>query len=476
MKRLVPAILLLLGSTLGAVILKSWVAVEPSRPVVPRLAGPQVDPLPVIAPTEHCNRVLVKTERIHPDPPPRPEPLVGSWPGFRGAARDNIAKDNVPLANAWSAAGPPRLWEIALGDGHAGAAVYGGRVYVLDYDEQQRRDCLRCFALDTGTEIWRSSYPIDVKRNHGMSRTVPAVNDRFVITVGPMCQVMCVERATGAFVWGMDLERDYGTTVPLWYTAQCPLLDGDTVVLAPAGKDLLMGVDCATGKILWRTPNPQKWDMSHASIMPMPFAGQSTYVYAAIGGMVCVAAAGEQAGQVLWESTAWDKRIVAPCPVQISPTELFMTSGHGAGSAILDIAADGRSVAGVRIVDKAELACEQQTPVLVQGYLFGVLPKDAGQYREQLVCWDPQRGVVWRSGPERRFGLGPWVLGDSKIYIMDDRGTLTMAEATPQAYRELGRARILDGRDAWGPMALAGRRLILRDSTRMVCLDVGQDE
>lgn len=449
-------------------VLRSWVAVAPARPVLPRLAEPEAPTAAPLAPSEHCNRLLVETQQSSPLPS---EPLPGEWPGFRGMERDNVAHDGTALADSWPAAGPPRLWEITLGDGHAGAAVHDGCVYVLDYDETQRRDALRCFSLATGAELWRSSYPVDVKRNHGMSRTVPAVNDDYVVTMGPMCDVMCVERRTGKFLWGMDLVREYGSTVPLWYTAQCPLLAGDTVILAPAGKDLLLGVDCATGEIRWRTPNPQGWQMSHSSIMPMEIAGRSTYVYAALGGLVCV----DEVGQVLWQDTAWDKRIVAPCPVQLSQNRLFITSGHGAGSALLELSSDGQSVQSVRAVAKEELACEQQTPIRLGDCLLGVLPKDAGEFREQLVCWHPERGVLWRSGPDRRFGLGPWVMGDGKVYVLDDRGTLTMVRASTTAYEELGRAQILDGRDAWGPLALAGRRLILRDSTRMVCLDIGRD-
>lgn len=473
MKRILPATLLVFGSAVGAMVLRTWTLLGPAHAVSPRLASQVAVVAPVIDPGEHCNRVLVETVRLGPEPPLDPEPLVGTWPAFRGGRRDNVSHDGVALADAWPAVGPPRLWQIELGDGHAGAAVYGGRVYVLDYDEEKHRDALRCFSLVSGQEIWRSSYPVEVKRNHGMSRTVPAVNEKYVVTIGPKCQVMCVERQTGEFLWGMDLVREYGATAPLWYTAQCPLLAGDVVVLAPAGKDLLLGVDCASGEIRWRTPNPDRWQMSHASVMPMEIAGVSTYVYAALGGVVCVLATGDGVGQVVWETTAWDKRIVAPCPVQIDPGRLFVTSGHGAGSAILELAADGRSVAAVRPVEKTVLACEQQTPVLVEGCLFGVLPKDAGQYREQFACWHPDVGVAWRSGPERRFGLGPWVVGDGKIYALDDRGTLTMLRASTSRYEELGRVRILNGRDAWGPLALAGRRLILRDSTRMVCLDVG---
>ncbi|HNQ91262.1 MAG TPA: hypothetical protein PKM73_21825 [Verrucomicrobiota bacterium] len=50
---------------------------------------------------------------------------------------------------------------------------------------------------------------------------------------------------------------------------------------------------------------------------------------------------------------------------------------------------------------------------------------------------------------------------------------LSLVEASPTRFTLLGRAQILDGRECWGPMALAGSRLLARDLTRLVCLDVG---
>jgi outer membrane protein assembly factor BamB len=40
----------------------------------------------------------------------------------------------------------------------------------------------------------------------------------------------------------------------------------------------------------------------------------------------------------------------------------------------------------------------------------------------------------------------------------------------------LGEAQVLDGPDAWAPMALVAGRLILRDMARMVCIDVAQPD
>jgi len=57
--------------------------------------------------------------------------------------------------------------------------------------------------------------------------------------------------------------------------------------------------------------------------------------------------------------------------------------------------------------------------------------------------------------------------------VLNDSGNLSLVEANPGAFRLLAQAQILQGQEAWGPMALAGSRLLVRDLTRLVCLEVG---
>jgi len=128
-----------------------------------------------------------------------PADLPGAWPRFRGANLDAISSDvNVTLARAWPASGPKVLWSIDVGEGYAGAAVLAGRVYVLDYDREKQADVIRCLSLADGKEIWRYSYLVKVKRNHGMSRTVPAVTDKYIVTMGPKCHVTCLDSGNRA--------------------------------------------------------------------------------------------------------------------------------------------------------------------------------------------------------------------------------------------------------------------------------------
>ena len=174
------------------------------------------------------------------------------------------------LARGWQPGEPHELWAGDVGDGYAGAAVLNGRVYLMDYDRDKKQDALRCLSLADGREIWRYAYPVPVKRNHGMSRTVPAVTDKLLVAIGPKCHVVGLNSVTGELRWGLDLVRQYGTTVPPWYAGQCPLIDNGTVVLAPGGKAaLLLACDGLTGAALWQTPNPHGWKMTHSSVMPM---------------------------------------------------------------------------------------------------------------------------------------------------------------------------------------------------------------
>jgi outer membrane protein assembly factor BamB len=65
------------------------------------------------------------------------------------------------------------------------------------------------------------------------------------------------------------------------------------------------------------------------------------------------------------------------------------------------------------------------------------------------------------------------MVADGLILAVNDSGLLRLIEASPGKYTVLGQAQILKGRESWGPLALVDGRLIARDLTRMVCVDVG---
>ena len=457
---LVPAALALAALTALAL----WLAHGPAKPLPLRIPG--TDQAPGGEGGAGANPVLAG-KLIPADG--QPADLPGAWPQFRGPNRDGISTESLPLARSWQPTPPRELWSVDVGDGYAGPAIRHGRVYLMDYDSDHKQDALRCLSLADGRELWRFTYPVPVKRNHGMSRTVPAVNEHLLVALGPKCHVVCLDPATGQLRWGLDLPRQFGTTVPPWYAGQCPLLDTNAVILAPAGKSaLLLACHPQTGAPIWQSPNPHAWKMTHSSVMPLDFDGQRQYVYCADKGVVGVSA---QDGRILWETTDWKISIATvPSPLILSDGRIFLSGGYNAGSLMLQLKKEGD-----RIVPKTLFKLEpevfgatQHSPILWQNHIYGVRPDG------RFVCLTPEGKSLWASGAGQQFGLGGFLLADGCFLAMNDSGLLRLIEATPAKYNLLAQAQVLKGRESWAPLALADGHLLARDLTRMVCLDVAR--
>lgn len=403
----------------------------------------------------------------------KPSIISGSWPGFRGANLDAVFKEKLsePFNLQWDKNKPKVLWDIELGEGYAGAAIDKGRVYVLDYDQENSGDVIRCLSLEDGKEIWRFFYKVKIKRNHGMSRTVPIVVDDCVITFGPKCHVVCLDAITGELRWKRDLVQEDGAETPAWYAGQCPLVDGEKLILGVGGTDaLVMALDYRTGDILWKTPNPKGWKMTHSSLMPMDLQGDRSYVYCASGGVVGVSATD---GKLLWEYKDWRINIAnVPTPLIIDKERIFLCGGYNSGAMMLAVKyKEGKYTPEPLFkLDTKIFGSDQQTPILYKGHIYGVRPD------QQLVCLDLDGNIKWTSSSSNKFGLGAYTIINDMIFVLDDDGHLTVTKAAPDAYKPVTDARVLEGHEAWGPMAFVSGRLIVRDLTRMKCLDIMEDE
>jgi len=409
-----------------------------------------------------------------------PAPLSVNWSQFRGENRDAISPETVPLRKNWTETQPPpTLWDLPLGDGYAGFAVRNGMVYILDYDEKNQRDALRCLSMADGQEIWRFSYPVRIKKNHGMSRTIPAVTDEYCVSLGPKCHVLCVDARTGEEKWFIDLVHTYGTTEPQWYAGQCPLIvtlpgnDKPSAIIAPVGPEALMvAFDCETGEEVWWTPNPFGWEMTHTSLAPMMLEGQLTFVYFGGEGVVGVRAAD---GEILWSTKGLPVGLATcPSPVMVPENRIFCCGGYNTGSVMYQIVPDSQTgkynartlfQLSDRVFDS-----EQQTPIYYEGHVYGLRNSD-----KRFVCLNLEGKIVWESGRTEKFGSGPFIIVDGMILILDDDGKLTGCEATSAGYRKLFEAEIFediaDG-CCWAPMAIVEGRLLLRSQLAMKCIDL----
>ena len=394
--------------------------------------------------------------------------IAADWPQFRGPNRDGVSTE-TGLLHTWPAGGPKVLWSTPVGQGYAAAAIHGGKVYFNDYDESTSEYLIRCLKLDDGQELWRFKEKRLIRPNHGITRTVPATDGRYVFSLDPKAVLHALDAATGKELWRKNLVRDYGSTIPPWYNGQCPLIEKDRVLIAPAGKSaLVVALDKATGKELWRTPNPDGWMLSHSSLMPGRLGGVDQYLFSVLQGTVGVAAAD---GKRLWHFPFKFNLSVSPSPLVIDSERVYVTGGYDAGGALFRVkrAEGGFTTERVFVHTPDQWNSEVQTPILFQKHIFAVGKKQRGLF----TCLDLGGKQVWTSSGKASFELGSFILADGMFLILEGKtGMLRLLEASTTEYKDLANAQVLSGHDVWGPLALSDGKLVIRDLTRMVCLDL----
>jgi outer membrane protein assembly factor BamB len=186
---------------------------------------------------------------------------------------------------------------------------------------------------------------------------------------------------------------------------------------------------------------------------------------------------------MLWETKEWSPSIAVASPVYLGNSELIAFGSYGAGTARIriNIDASGYTASLIEQHKASEgMANEQQTPILAGDNLWTVLPENAGALKKQLACFQISNLItpVWSSGKENRFGkgMGPFIMSGNKLYLLDDEGTLYLYRIENTKAIFVVSHKVFDAIEAWSPMAIADKYLIIRDSHNMLCLDIGRKE
>ncbi|MEI8122484.1 MAG: PQQ-binding-like beta-propeller repeat protein [bacterium] len=419
--------------------------------------------------------------------------VIKDWPQFLGPDRNGTSPE-TGLARSWPPGGPKVLWTVSLGQGFGGAAVRAGRVYVLDR-EGATQDILRCFDLEQGKELWRFAYDAPGKVDFGGSRTVPAVDDRFVFISGPFGQFHCLDLKTQTVVWKTNLVKEFDGKIPMWGLSQNPLLMENLVIVAPQGRKAgIVAFDKATGRLVWKSPFFEEmmapgWSGSYASPMPVILGGVQQILFAtsqsgdgknAPPGRVFGVSA--QDGSVLWSHEGWRCPLTIVSPMSPVQDHVFLTGAYDAGSWMLKIEKSGSKFTVAEVFKTLECGSIMQQPILYNGHLYVI--SNGQERREGLMCLSIDGKVLWHTTNSKfvskaaaglpNFDAGNLLLADGLLFILDGKtGDLRLVGPNPQGYKELAvLPAVLSGKQIWAPMALADGRLIIRDQTQMKCLDV----
>ena len=433
-------------------------------------------------------------------PWPSPAARAADWPQFQGPGGLGVSPE-TGLARSWPEGGPKVLWTIGLGVGYGGAAVRDGsafakatagkKVYVLDRVEG-RQDVLRCLDLATGKEEWTFAYDAPGDLEHNGSRQVPAVDEACVYTVGPFGHVSAIDRATHKAAWSHNIVSDFRTEAdpadkakpPMWGVSQCPLVYRDTIIVAPqTAKVGVVAYEKATGKVRWKSPPVGPNGFCHVTPTLVTLCGTDQVIVMANKQPekwlpAIISSVDAATGRLLWRLETWKPyKLPVSCPVAIGGDRLFVSGAYGIGCFAIKVSRTGETWTTEYVFkDNPNCIAHLHNPVLYRGYLYAQsFDIHAAKGNNGLICMDLAGSLKWKTGPDLLFNAGHFLIADGLIFVMHGKtGELFLAEASPDGYRQLAKAKVLggEGGEVWAPMALADGRLIVRDQHKMKCLDV----
>ena len=318
-----------------------------------------------------------------------------------------------------------------------------------------KQDVVFCFNADTGVTVWKYSYPAAESAYGRGPRATPAVDGKAVYTVSADGQVSCLDAASGQVIWHKSPPQELHLAMPVQNFATAPILEGELLLLNMGASGLAL--DTGTGRVVWKSTG----DSSYSSPVPFTLAGRRCVALFAAGGL----AVADLADGHKIASYEWKTRDNANCadPVIVGDA-VFITSSYGCGCALIDL--NGGNAA---IRWKKEFECHYASPVLVGDCLYALA--GSGWMKADLVCVNAKDGSLrWR---EKNVGSGGLMVVDGKLLILSRGGDLILAEASPTAYAEIGRAKVFSTGACWnGPVLSDGRVYVRNENGTLVCLDL----
>jgi outer membrane protein assembly factor BamB len=384
------------------------------------------------------------------------------WPQFLGPTRNGVyAGTNLNVR--WPKDGPLVVWQMKVGEGFGAPVVAGSRLVLFHrVGDKERLDCVEA---QTGKAVWQHEYPTDYEddfsRGNG-PRATPAIAHGRVFAFGPAGVLTCLNLTSGAKVWSLDTQKEFGARKGFFGMACSPLVEGRAVLMDLGGKNGagIVGFDAASGKVLWKAGSDE------ASYSSPTVASIGSKRYALFLTRNFFSALDPSTGKVYFEYP-WQPSIhasvSAATPLVIGDL-VFISASYGAGAAVLRFKEAGpeKLWSGDDI-----LSNHYATSVHHEGFLYGF---DGRQEQGcNLRCVELKTGKIrWTLD---RFGAGTVTLAANHLLVLTEKGELICAPATPSDFKPVARAQILPYGVRAYP-AIADGLFYARSGEKLLCLDL----
>jgi outer membrane protein assembly factor BamB len=321
-------------------------------------------------------------------------------------------------------------------------------------------DIVWCFDIDTGDELWKFSYEcklVDYLHEGGPAAT-PTVDGNLVFTFSKEGHVHCLDLATGEVKWKKQLAKELEVEMPVWGFSCSPRVYKDNLII-DAGMTVALNKN--NGDVVWKT---QQFQPGYGS--PTFFEFEKKPVAAVLNNNTLIIVNLEDGTELA--STPWETDYVtSACTPVVQVNQIYISTGYKKGCALFEFTGTELK----EVYKNKVIRSHMQTPVLIDGHLYGIDGQSNESSRCKLVCQDFATGkMVWEKGG---IGCGSVIAADKTLIVLSDKGLLATSEVNPKEFKAISEpAAVVKGK-CWTAPVLANGRIFVRTAKgQAVCLDV----
>ena len=344
---------------------------------------------------------------------------TSDWPGFRGANRDGIAAVTPGEFN-WTKE-PTELWRHPVGRGWSSFAVVQGRAFTQE--QRDELECVVCYDVKSGQQIWvhEDAERFDEPLGGPGPRATPTIHDSRVYSLGGTGLLNCLDAINGELLWQKNILKEVDALNIEWAMAGSPLVVGDLVIVNPGGDKgkSVVAFDRLNGETIWTAGSDKA---SYAAPTCRTLLGQKQLVIFEGEGVKGYL---PESGTKLW-NVGWTNgpKVNAAEPIPISDRLLFIGSGYGQGSGLVELSRDGEEWKTETLWTSRRFKLKFNAAVQQGEFAYGL---DEGI----LACLNMRTGKqVWKRG---RYGYGQILLAGDAIVVQVEGGDVAFVEATAES-------------------------------------------
>jgi outer membrane protein assembly factor BamB len=363
------------------------------------------------------------------------------------------------LLKTWPASGPPLAWKATgVGAGFSSVCAWGKFVFTMGEDGGKCH--LVALSAADGKLLWKLPVGNGFTEQQGGQgpRSTPATDGTVVISVSPTGEITCAAVATGRIAWQKKMQ-EFGASQPGFGFVESPTIDGNLVLLSPGGT--VIALNKQNGQTLWKSKK-LKGSTDYSSLGVGEIGKAKQYLVMTDKSVAGVLAT---SGALLWEGDFPGDRAVVPTPVAGNGI-VFVAAGYGVGCKAFNVGLAGAEVKFQEAYASTQFQIHHGGMVLVGEHVYGL--HDQGTLRcVELATGKP----VWT---DRCVGKGAIAYADGHLYCRGEGGGVALVEASPTAYKEVGRFTppLTTGSKCWSHPAVSGGKLYLREQDTLFAYNV----